>query len=274
MSKHTFPAYRIQDGECAAQNEVIANEEPLHITLNGEAYVTTMRSADGNDVALTRGLLFSEGIIVDQAASLSFTQIVDHETSNIARLDVTVDPDSIAIPVAGRRTQMATSSCGICGTRDPASLMLDGTPLKVTKPLAIASDLILTMVESMAKAQKTFQATGGTHGAGAYTANATELVVREDIGRHNAVDKVLGTLLENDQLHNADVLTVSGRVSYEIVSKAYRSQIPILVAVSAPSSMAVQTAQAFGITLIGFCRENRFTVYTHTQRILETKELA
>ena len=272
MSKKVSPTQWTIQGNREVQRELVANEEPLHITVNGESYVTTMRTADGNDVALTRGLLFTEGIIVDIDVSLECTEITDPETNNLARLDVHVDPKYIRIPIAGRRNQISTSSCGICGTRDPADLELYGDPIKVTGTRNVSPHSILAMVESMAESQITFKETGGTHGVGAFKLDGTPLVVREDIGRHNAVDKVLGYLLENKCIQDADVMTVSGRISYEIVSKVYRAQIPILVAVSAPSSMAVETADAFGITLIGFCREDRLTVYTHPHRVLNNKE--
>ena len=273
MPKQGRPKQWTLHGESEVRNERLANEEPLHITLNGEAYVTTMRTADGNDVALTRGLLFTEGIIVEQDVPLECTVLMDPETHHLARLDVRVDPKYIRIPISGRRSQVSTSSCGICGTRDPADLELFGDPIRVSEGRSVSPESILAMVESMAKAQHTFLETGGSHGAAAFGQDGTSLVVREDIGRHNAVDKVLGWLLEHDRLSEVDVLTVSGRVSYEIVSKVYRAQIPILVAVSAPTSMAVDTADAFGITLVGFCREDRLTVYTHARRILPDEEI-
>jgi FdhD protein len=227
-----------------------------------------MRSPDGHDRELVRGLLFTEGVVVDAEAQLGFAEVSDPENGALARVDVTVGAEFVRVPVTGRRNQLATSSCGICGTRDPADLEIFGDPLKVGGDLRLAPDVVSGMLESMGAAQECFAATGGCHGAGAYTGEGAELVVREDIGRHNAVDKVIGWLLEHDRLGDTAVLTVSGRVSYEIVAKVYRSQIPILAAVSAPSSMAVETAEAFGITLIGFCREDRLTVYSHRERIV------
>lgn len=267
MPQKSYTTHRFEEGHHTIREETLAHEGPLHITLNGESYLTTMRTADGNDTSLARGLLFTEGIVVDQDASLTVDEISDPETATVARLSVTVDPGLVKVSVEGRRSQLATSSCGICGTRDPADLELFGDPLKVSAEISVKPHSILGMLESMNKVQSTFHETGGTHAAGAYKTNGAEIVVREDIGRHNAVDKVIGHLLENKQLADIAVLTVSGRVSYEIVSKIYRAQIPILVAVSAPSSMAVETADAFGITLIGFCRDTRFTIYTHPQRI-------
>ncbi len=273
MPTKRYSAHRIRGGECEIGDEALAGEGPLHICLNGDSFVTTMRSPDGCDEELVRGLLFTEGIVVDEDADFEFAGVTDPENRALARVDVTVDAERIRVPVAGRRNQLATSSCGICGTRDPADLEIFGDPLKVTADLSLTSETVSGMLESMGAGQATFAETGGTHGAGAYTGDGAELVVREDIGRHNAVDKVVGWLLEQGRLSEAVVLTVSGRVSYEIVAKAYRSQFPVLVAVSAPSSMAVETAEAFGITLIGFCREDRMTVYTHANRIVSAERV-
>ena len=267
MPNHSVIAHRYCDGKVEAQSVELANEAPLHISVNDESYVTTMRTEDGHDPELARGLLFTEGIVTERQADLRFVETIDPETKSLARLNVLIEPELLRVPVAGRRNQLASASCGICGTRDPADIELFGDPLKISSSQQIVAQQILKLFDSMNAAQTTFHESGGTHAAAAYTHNGSELAVREDIGRHNAVDKVIGHLLATNRLNDAIVLTVSGRVSYEIVTKVYRSQIPILAAVSAPSSMAVETAQAFGITLIGFCRENRMTVYTNPERI-------
>jgi FdhD protein len=272
MTNSFYPEHQIHAGKQTVGQVALANEEPLHISLNGDAYVLTMRSADGYDEALARGLLFSEGIITDPKAPLSFSETMDPDTKHLARLDVTVPKYYIQISIKGQRNQAATSSCGICGTRDPAILDLYGQPEKIKKKLSLSEETIHTMVLSMQQAQTAFHETGGSHGAAAFSLLGEPIVVREDIGRHNAVDKVLGYLLNAEQLEKVAVLCVSGRISYEIVSKVYRAQIPILVAVSAPSSMAVETAEAFGITLVGFCRDEHLSIYTKTQRIFVNKD--
>lgn len=267
IASKTFTSQVERAGTREVHQDILAGEAPLHIRLNGESYVTTMRTPDGFDEALARGLLFTEGIVTDPEAALSFAVVNDPDTKSLALLDVQVDPSFIREPVIGRRNQLSTSSCGICGTRDQSSIEIYGDPIHLSIANGMTAHAIEGMMASMRHAQVTFQQTGGSHGAGAYSADGEELVVHEDIGRHNAVDKVIGSLLERKCLQDTIVLTVSGRVSYEIVTKAYRAAIPILVAVSAASSMAVETAEAFGITLIGFCREGRMTIYSHPERI-------
>lgn len=267
MKAKRYEATAIEGNSASIRDDALAPEAPLHITVNGESYITTMRTPDGFDEELARGLLFTEGIVSNPDASVHAQTVNDPESALVARLDLSLNADELAKPIAGRRNQIATASCGICGTREPADLELYGDPLVITDDARITPEKLCAMMLAMHDAQALFLQTGGTHGASAFTDDGEQLVTHEDIGRHNAVDKVVGTLLQTSQLSDAAVLTVSSRVSYEIVTKAYRSAIPILAAVSAPSSMAVETAQAFGITLLGFCRENRLTVYTHPKRI-------
>jgi FdhD protein len=267
MDKRSYVGHVIRGGKVEASDDLLAGEGPLHILVNGESYVTTMRTPDDHDIDLSRGLLFTEGIVTDPAAVFRFDGIADPEANVVAKLDVLVSSEYVRVSVEGRRSQTATASCGICGTRDPSDLELSGEPLKISGDFKLSAQTITGMLADTLGAQALFHATGGVHGAGAYTRDGDLLVVREDIGRHNAVDKVIGALLRSKRLGEATVLTVSGRLSYEIVSKVYRAQIPVLVAVSAPSTMAVETARSFGITLIAFCREDRMTVYSHPERI-------
>ncbi|MFP6585013.1 MAG: formate dehydrogenase accessory sulfurtransferase FdhD [Candidatus Hydrogenedentota bacterium] len=267
MQPKHYDATTIEGESASDRTDALAPEAPLHITINGESYITTMRTPDGFDEELARGLLFTEGIVTNPDASIHAQTVNDPESELVARLDLSLNADDLSKPVAGRRNQMATASCGICGTRDPADLELYGDPLVITNDVRIRPGELCAMMAAMHDAQSLFLQTGGTHGASAFTVDGTQLVTHEDIGRHNAVDKVVGMLLQTGKLSDVAVLTVSSRVSYEIVTKAYRSAIPILAAVSAPSSMAVDTAHAFGITLVGFCRENRLTVYSHPDRI-------
>lgn len=267
MDPESFDAILIDGSSTRQSRDQLAPEAPLHIAVNGVSYLTTMRTPDGYDEELARGLMFTEGIVTNSDANPEFARIDDPETHFAARLNVTVAPSLLAKPVANSRNQLSSSSCGICGTRDPAELELFGAPLVIADASVVQPPALVNMMREMSSRQTLFKSTGGTHGASAFSASGEHLVTHEDIGRHNAVDKVIGTLLKNGHLQDAAVLTVSSRVSYEIVTKAYRAGIPVMAAVSAPSSMAVQTAATFGITLVAFCRETRMTVYSHPGRI-------
>jgi FdhD protein len=168
------------------------------------------------------------------------------------------------IAPANRRLA-STSSCGLCGKESIEKMFEGVTP--VSKAASISASALKTIHENARRRQSQFDGTGGCHAASAATAGGDVLCIFEDIGRHNAVDKVIGFLLENNLLPLADVLTVSGRVSFEIVQKCARAGIPILSAISAPSSLAVEMSERWGITLAGFCRNNRATFYSHTHRV-------
>lgn len=254
-----------RDGHWSAGCECLAVEAPLHVQVNGEAYTTTLRTP-GLDQALVRGLLFTDGIITGPRAPLTWVTIADPETGIAGCIDVRVASDWVEQPVAGRRTTMATSSCGACGTRHPRDLELYGPPVAQRSAGDLAVDAIPAMMAAMRAGQRAFDMTGGTHAAAAFDSQARLLTVCEDIGRHNAVDKVVGTMLEAKRVDEAMTLTVSGRVSYEIVYKAYRAGFTHILAVSAPSSLAVETAGRFGMALAGFCRDGRATVYAQPQR--------
>jgi len=258
-------ALRWAAGEAAAVEDALLIEAPLHIRLNGAAYTTTMRTP-GDDEALARGLLFTEGIVPAAEAPLEYRVVNDPESGLPACIDVTVPEEFIAKSVEGRRTTMATSSCGVCGTRAPEDIEVYGPPLEPRHDARVAIRRVAGLRGKMQDAQVLFRATGGCHAAAVFDAGGELLEIKEDIGRHNAVDKAVGALAESSRLRQAAVLFVSGRVSYEIVYKAYRAGIPILLAVSSASSLAVDTANRLGIALAGFCRDDRATVYTHAGR--------
>lgn len=256
----------------ASAEECLAVEAPLHIALNGVSYTTTMRTP-GNDEALVRGLLFTEGIVPAADADFVYRATPDPETGWTARLDVTVPEASVAQSVAGRRTALASASCGVCGTREPADIEVYGPAIALHEGGTVSPADIDAMRDQMQAAQGAFRATGGCHAAALFDSNFEMLVAREDIGRHNAVDKVVGALLVSSRLADASVLFVSGRVSYEIVYKAYRAGVPILLAVSAASSLAVETGARLGLTVAGFCRDGRATVYCHEERVGSTSRV-
>lgn len=257
---------RYTGGEGESVEDTLAVEAALHVKVNGESYTTTMRTP-GDDEALARGLLHTEGIVSDSSARAAYRVVDDPESGEVACLEVTVPEGKVEASVEGRRTTLSASSCGVCGTRDPADIAVYGPPLEIGAESKLEAGAIAGMFGAMRKEQRAFEASGGAHAAAVFDGRGELLVVKEDIGRHNAVDKVVGTLIEDGRLGDAAVLLVSGRVSYEIVYKAYRAGIPFLLAVSAPSSLAVETAERLGMTLVAFCRENRATVYSHAGNV-------
>ena len=254
-------------GEPEATEDRLTVEAALHLKVNGAPYVTTMRTP-GDDEALARGLLFTEGVVPDPGAALAFRAIDDPESGGTACLEITVAEELLAKSVDGRRTMLSTSSCGVCGTRDPADVEIFGPPLAIAPEEHLDVTRVSSFLEEMRKRQHDFGASGGSHAAAVFGKSGEVLVVMEDIGRHNAVDKVVGSLVAEGRISDAAHLLISGRVSYEIVYKAYRAQIPFVLGVSAPSSMAVDTAARLGMTLVAFCRDDRATVYSHQENVV------
>lgn len=237
-------------------------ESPLQISLNGEPFTVTMRTP-GNDVELTRGLLFTEDI-APRGVLLKMSHVSD------GRGDVTTMHCHLEnVPKnKSNRSLISASSCGLCGKTELTEFEPTGTPMNPSSPFDI--NLLPAMCHQLQAQQENFKKSGGCHAAAAFDVEGNLLNCYEDIGRHNAVDKVIGNLILTNRLDRAEILLVSGRVSYEIVSKAAKASIAYLVAVSAPSSLSVQMAEKMGMTLIAFCRDNRATVYTHAHHIKES----
>jgi FdhD protein len=258
LDSHTrkFRALRQTASENSAVEDSLTVERPLQIVVNGTPFSMTMQTP-GAERCLVRGLLFAES--VNEAPFLKYCQ-EETPLGTVASV-VLAHP---AKTTANRRLA-STSSCGLCG-KQSIEKMFDGiTP--VAREVAINASALQAIHKNARSRQSQFDGTGGCHGACAATAQGEILCLFEDIGRHNAVDKVIGFLLENDLLPLADVLTVSGRVSFEIVQKCARAGIPVLSAISAPSSLAVETGERWGITLAGFCREDRASFYSRLDRV-------
>lgn len=242
--------------------DAISIEVPLSIAINEIPFTVTMQTP-GNEIDLTRGLLFTENIF----RNLSHTPVVDVVSKNeqgfITSVNVILPKELILKDFAGTRNVISASSCGICGKTSLDDL--DCKPV-VNSEILIA-DLVPKMFEQINVGQKNFQKSGGTHAAGAFTIAGELLTLQEDIGRHNAVDKVIGSLINNNLLDKAKCITVSGRISYEIVNKTKSAGIPFLAAVSAPSTLAIDNAQESGITLMAFCRNEKFTIYSNPQQV-------
>ena len=266
MAIKRVEALRFRSGIPETRSDALVVEAPLQIKINGVAYTTTMRTP-GEDAELVRGLLFTEGIVTDARSTFELREIQDPETGHVSCLEVSMDPAHLAKDIEGLRSQISTASCGVCGTRELASLEVAGPALEDTLSASFDVALLSNMLAQMAAAQVQFAETGGAHAAALFTVQGDLLVCREDIGRHNAVDKAIGAALAGEYIARATCLLVSGRVSYEIVYKAYRASVPILAAISAPSSFAVETAARLGVTLFAFCRGECASVYTHAARL-------
>jgi FdhD protein len=257
----SFPAWRQKGKEVAEVTDRLAEERALQIVVNGQPYSMTMQTP-GAERFLVRGLLHAEG-----AGEGGFLLFAQSESADRTVVEVEIEcPD---VP-GGARRLAANSSCGLCGKESLEGVFREIAP--VDKDARTDATRLLGIHESMRSLQSTFAGTGGSHAAAAATADGEILCVFEDVGRHNAVDKVVGFLLEKGGLARADVLAVSGRVSFEIVQKCARAGIPVLSAISAPSSLAVESAQRWGITLAGFCREGRATFYCGLDRVDRSKE--
>lgn len=267
MHAQRHGARRYDGSTLVPSQEVLAHEAVLQVRVNGVDYTTTVRTP-GADEALARGLLFAEGVVTDPAAPCRCASIADPESGVAGVIDVAVPTEFLARAIDDRRSMASTASCGLCGVREAKDLQLYGGPLRVDTDERLDLDRVDGMMRAMAARQSAFDATGGTHAAAAFTLAGECLAVHEDIGRHNAVDKVVGELITKQQLDDARCLTVSGRLSYEIVFKAFHARIPFLLSVSAPSSMAVEMGERFGLCVVGFCRDGRATVYSQLDRVV------
>ncbi|HLR44069.1 MAG TPA: formate dehydrogenase accessory sulfurtransferase FdhD [Brevibacterium sp.] len=278
-----------ESGLTDARADALAGEEPLEVRLDGEQFTVTMRTP-GDDVELIAGFLLSEGIVRDwrQILRVDFSTGIDPDgTRNLNVARVTLEPGTWDREAHRARQIYTSSACGICGTASIEAVQRTTThPIvldamsedgPVASP-AITSRALLGLPDAMREEQRLFGATGGVHAAGLFrlersgpgdVAESAELVaVREDVGRHNAVDKVLGWALQEGLLPLSDtVLQVSGRASFELVQKAAMAGIPVLSAVSAPSGLAVDLGREQGITVVGFNRGTRLNAYAHHERI-------
>jgi FdhD protein len=257
-----------------ARADLLAAEEPLGIRVDGAALTMTMRTP-GDDVELAAGFLVGESIVTarDDITGIKLCDgttcgHLDHaedERGNIA--DVTLSP-GIAVPQGARRSFMTTSACGVCGKTSISDISAAPHASLAADATVFTLAVITSLPGRLREAQRVFASTGGLHAAGLFTADGTLLAVREDVGRHNAVDKIVGWALLHDKLPlTGCALLVSGRASFELVQKAVLAGIPLLAAVSAPSSLAADLADEAALTLIGFLRGPSMNVYTCAHRV-------
>jgi FdhD protein len=256
-------------GATSTRPDSLAAEEPLEIRVDGQPLTVTMRTP-GDDVDLVHGFLVSEGVIArreDVRTAAYCAGAVGGEANTYNVIDVVLDPDAAAVrPV---RHVLTTSACGLCG-RTSIDEVRTRSPYDVSRDqVRFDPEWIIALPDRLRAAQQVFDSTGGLHAAGLFTPEASgPLVVREDVGRHNAVDKAIGWALREDRLPaTATALAVSGRASFELVQKAIVAGIPALVAVSAPSSLAVELATEAGLTLVGFTRGTTMNIYSGGHRL-------
>src|SRR3954454_56299 len=263
----------VEDGKMRVRPDKLATEEPMEIRLlTGESRQTvavTMRTP-GADFELAAGFLYGEGILASREDIRKISYCVDSDLDaeqqyNIVNVEVRSGRDYDLRPL--ERHFYTTSACGVCGKASLEQLELRGCPVVGPGP-QISAESIYSLPEKLRGAQGLFDATGGLHAAALFDAEADLVALREDVGRHNATDKLLGwALLEGRLPLSGHVVMVSGRSSFEILQKCLTAGVPFVCAVSAPSSLAVDVAREFGMTLVGFLRERRFNVYAGQERV-------
>ncbi|MGE0773338.1 MAG: formate dehydrogenase accessory sulfurtransferase FdhD [Cyclobacteriaceae bacterium] len=257
------------------QPDLVAVEEPLEIRLGfgkpgqrEQKQVSVTMRTPGHDFELAIGFLFTEGIIhsFDEVESIKHCTDDNNQLSdNIIRVEV--KPEVRFDPATLQRNFYTTSSCGVCGKASIESVKVHCNP--VDDAFRIGREVIQTLPAQLSKSQEVFERTGGLHAVGLFRATGDLKLLREDVGRHNAMDKVIGASLFEKQIPIANsMVLVSGRASFELVQKAAVAGIPMLAAVGAPSSLAIELAQECGMTLVGFVKEDRFNVYTAFHRII------
>lgn len=242
--------------------ETVAVEEPLEIRVDGQTLTVTMR-LPGDDMELVHGLLLAEGLIHRREDVTLARYCADTDTMNVIDVSLAVGPRPL--PVNAQRSLVMHGGCGLCGKASIDAVLASAGTMPVTWRLD--ADILRSLPDRLRAGQDAFERTGGTHAAGLFAADGSTVVVREDIGRHNAVDKVLGWALVNGHNARRDVLMVSSRASFDIVQKAAMAGVGILSCVSAPSSLAIDAAVETGVTLAAFNRGDRFTLCSHPERI-------
>jgi FdhD protein len=258
-----FDVIRVEGHRAAEDGDRVAVELPLEVRLNSEPFSVIMRTP-GTDVPLALGFLLSESVI---RSSADVARIDLDEVEGVVNVWLRSEREAAVAKALTERRQVAmNSSCGMCGRRTLESLALDAAPFTVD--WQVSADTLTKLPAALRAAQSAFDETGGIHAAGLFSRDGRLEASAEDVGRHNAVDKLLGRMLEANRLPLAEsLLFVSGRTSFEIVQKAWAGGIRLVAAVSAPSSFAIDLAREAGMTLVGFVRDGRFNIYAHAERI-------
>jgi FdhD protein len=264
----------IADGVSSTRSDNLAAEEPLEIRLHGQALAITMRTP-GDDFDLAAGFLVSEGVVskTEHVQTIRYCAGANDEGLNTYNVLDVVTAEDVAVPgFSLERSFYTTSSCGLCGKASLDAVRTKSSWTVDEDEFVLDPDVVALLPDRLRDAQRLFDRTGGLHAAGLFTVDGELLGIREDVGRHNAVDKLVGWAVREDRLPLRNtVLLVSGRASFELVQKAVMAGIPALAAVSAPSSLAVELAEESGLTLVGFLRGSSMNVYAGAHRIAQRK---
>jgi FdhD protein len=259
---------KLSHGERQTREDRLAVEAPLELRLGGKPMTVIMRTpGEASDEELAIGFLYGEGLIKSPADLLGLSRpekLPESERGNV--LEIMLQPPAMKIGFA-ERNFYSSASCGVCGKTSIASLEVKAT--LVASELSVSMALLAELPEKLRAAQTVFAQTGGLHASGLFTERGELQALREDVGRHNAVDKLVGWALRSGRLPlSSSVLVLSGRSSFELVQKAIMARIPLIAAIGAASSLAADLAERFGITLVGFLRAATMNVYTHPERII------
>lgn len=261
---------RVQDGQTIVRADTLVTEEPLEIRLDGQPLTVTMRTP-GNDFDLAAGFLVSEGVVTEagQIRTIRYCAGATDDGENTYNvLDVALAAGVEAPDTSVQRNFYTTSSCGLCGKASLEAVYTTARWEVDDDPVTFDPELVIELPDRLRAAQRVFDRTGGLHAAGLFDASGELLLLREDVGRHNAVDKLVGSALLDGALPlRGTVLLVSGRASFELAQKAVMAGVPAMAAVSAPSSLAVDLASDAGLTLVGFLRAPKMNVYTGAHRL-------
>ena len=261
-----------REGRLGSKPDYLVTEEPMEIRVSppgktAETVAVTMRTP-GHDFELAVGFLFTEGIIASPTdlRTVKYCELdLPEQLYNIVTVEVARQFDE----ALARRAMVTSASCGICGTESIDQLLTCTTPVGSEEGPKLSAEVLLGVADAVRKSQPTFDRTGGLHASALFNEQGKITIVREDIGRHNAVDKVIGQAVMNKQMPLTPFgLFCSGRLSFEIIQKAAMARIAMIAAVGAPSSLAVESAEKLGITVVGFLRDGKANVYTHPQRVL------
>lgn len=279
MSKRVKPVNIVRSEQQRSENtsDLLVVEEPLEIRVgygpendrHQHSLAVTMRTP-GDDEHLSLGFLFTEGIVhsANQVLSAKYCSNVNIEDGGNNVMRVELVPEVKYNPAHYKRNFYTTSSCGVCGKASIEQVQVNCTPVQTD--LRISKQLIAKLPDILLQGQDIFKHTGGVHACGLIDPMGNLPIHKEDVGRHNALDKLIGAMLLNNQLPLSEyVLMLSGRISFELVQKSVRAGVPIIAAVGAPTSLAVELANEFGVTLIGFLKESGFNIYTSKNRIID-----
>ncbi len=261
----TRTLWRFQDGQRSELSDWVVVEEPLEIRVQGESLAVIMRTP-GHDVELATGFCVTEGVVKSMESIGTVRQCRSEEDGELNVVEVALAPDVGFDPERLRRNLMASAACGVCGRASLEALATRATPLR--SGLRVRREILETLPDRLLGAQESFGRTGALHASGLFDAEGRLLVCREDVGRHNAVDKVVGRACLDGLKTDDSILLVSGRTSFEILQKAAVARIPVVCAVSGPTTLAIETARAFEITLINFLRGQSMNIASRPDRVI------